>query len=248
MQHLPKVTKAKMNKILLFGAVFSSTALFAAGPFAPVKTAPKAFVYTELQISAPFESLPLQPVNASIKQQAGFIDKTWLSGVGNNSVGGFYAFDSIENALRYVTEYFPNEAKGLGVAQTTRVFDAAQGAEASRAMNSVYFGGKTIKKPTAFVYAEVQVRINPFDRGAWIDVNARLSRQPGLLTSTWLIGVNTGTTGGFFAFETLENAKNFAINYFPSEAKILKAAFYTRVFDGSKTESASRAMSSPFYP
>jgi hypothetical protein len=236
-----------MKITLLFGIVFSSTALFAA-PLVQVKTAPQAFVYTELQISAPFESLPLQPINASIKKQAGFIDKTWLSGVGNNSVGGFYAFDSIENAIRYVTGYFPSEAKGLGVAQTTRVFDATQGAEASRAMNSVYFGGKTTKKPAAFVYAEVQVRADPFDRGAWVDVNARLSRQPGLLTSTWLVGVNTGTTGGFFAFETLENAKSFAINYFPTEAKILKAAFYTRVFDGSKTESASRAMSSPFYP
>jgi hypothetical protein len=236
-----------MKNLLLFGIVFSSSALFA-GPLTQVKTTPKAFVYTELQISAPFEAIPLQPVNESIKKQAGFIDKTWLSGAGNNSVGGFYAFDSIENALRYVMEYFPSEAKGLGVAQTTRVFDATQGAEASRAMNSVYFGGKTIKKPAAFVYTEVQARVNPFNKGAWGDVNARLSQQPGLLTSTWLVGVSTGTTGGFFAFETLENAKSFAINYFPTEAKILKAAFYTRVFDGTKTESASRAMSSPFYP
>lgn len=244
---MERLSKPRM-KASLFGAVFSLTPLFAPSAFSQVTAAPKAFVYTELQISAPFEAIPWQQVNTSIMQQAGFINKTWLSGVGNNSVGGFYAFDSIENALKYVTGYFPNEAKGLGVAQTTRVFDAAQGAEASRAINSVYFGGKPIKKPAAFVYAELQVRVNPFGKGAWGDANARLSKQPGILSSTWLVGVGTGTTGGFFAFDSLENAKAFALNYFPAEAKNAKAAFYTRVFDAAKTESASRAMSSPFFP
>ena len=91
---------------------------------------PKAFVYTELQLSAPFESIPWQNFNTSIKQQPGFINKTWLSGISNNSVGGFYSFDSIENAQKFVTDYFPNEANGLGVAQTTHVFNATAGADA----------------------------------------------------------------------------------------------------------------------
>ena len=209
---------------------------------------PKAFVYTELQLSAPFEAIPWQKANASIKQQAGFINKSWLSGVGNNSVGGFYAFDSIESAQKYVTEYFPVEANALGVAQTTRVFDAAAGADASRGINSVYFGGKLTQQPAAFVYTELQVRVRPFSKKVWGDVNARLAKQAGLLTKTWLIGINTGSTGGFFAFDTVAHAQEFVLNDFPKEAKTLNAAFTTRIFDAAKTEAASRAMSSPFYP
>lgn len=209
--------------------------------------AAKAFVYTELQLSAPFEAIPWQGANGAIKQQPGFINKTWLSGVGNNSVGGFYAFDSVENAQRYVSDFFPNEARNLGVAQTTRVFNAYAGAEASRGGNSAYFGGKPNKSPVAFVYTEFQTRLK-LKKSTWTEANKTLLQQPGLLSKTWLVGVNTETTGGFFAFDTLENAKNFAFNYVPSEAKTMNAAFYTRIFDAAKTETASRAIASPFYP
>ena len=118
----------------------------------------KAFVYTELQLSAPFDAIPWSGANNAIKQQPGFINKTWLSGVGNNSVGGFYAFDSVENAQKYVSDFFPSEAKSLGVAQTTRVFNGVAGAAASRGANSVYFGGKLNQTPAAFVYTEIQAR------------------------------------------------------------------------------------------
>lgn len=208
---------------------------------------PGAFVYTELQISADFQSVPWKKVNESIKQQPGFIDKTWLSGVASNSAGGFYAFDSIENAQKFVTEYFPQEAAGFGVAQTTRVFDAQAARLASADMNSLYFGGKISVKPGAFVYTEVQTRVFPFSQGPWKEINEGLKKQKGLLAKTWLSGVNTGTPGGFYAFDTLENAKEFAINVFPKEAKKLNAAFYTRVFDSTVTELASKDMNSPFY-
>ncbi len=33
--------------------------------------------------------------------------KNWFYGADNGSVGGIYAFDSIENAQKYVTDYFP---------------------------------------------------------------------------------------------------------------------------------------------
>jgi hypothetical protein len=230
-----------------FSMVFSIACFFSPATVAQT-VEPKAFVYTELQLSAPFDTIPWQNINTVIKQQAGFISKTWLSGVGNNSGGGFYAFDSIENAQKFVTGYFPAEAKHFGVAQTTRVFDAVISADASRAINSVYFGGKLIQKPAAFVYTELQVRSNPFSKNMWSDVNTKLAKQPGLLTKTWLIGINTGSTGGFFAFDTLEHAQNFALNDFPAEAKTLNAAFTARIFDATKTEAASQDMASPFYP
>lgn len=207
---------------------------------------PKAFVYTELQISAPFHQAPWKDINQSLLQQPGFVNKNWLAGVGNHSLGGIYAFDTIENAQRFVTGYFPNEARKFGVAQTTRVFDAMIVEEASRDMNSVHFGRKPDRKPGAFVYTEVQISV-PFAGAPWRDLNPTLKKQPGLLAKTWLSGLHTHTLGGIYAFDSIDNAKSFALNYFPTEAAKLNAAYYTRVFDAMPTEEASRQLRSPFY-
>lgn len=99
----------------------------------------KAFVYTEVQLSVPFAQAPWRELNPVLKQQPGLVNKTWLSGVGNNSVGGIYEFDSIENAQRFAQDYFPTEARRLGAAFTTRVFDGGVTEEASRDMHSVHY-------------------------------------------------------------------------------------------------------------
>ena len=149
----------------------------------------KAYVYTELQISTPFENVPWQRINKDIKKQPGFINKTWLAGVGNNSAGGFYVFDSIENAQKFVTDYFPAEAREFGVAQTTRVFEANATEEASRDMNSMHWDGKINGKPGAFVYTEVQLRAVPFNEAApWRKLNPVLKKQPGLMAKTLVRG------------------------------------------------------------
>jgi hypothetical protein len=208
----------------------------------------QAYVYTELQISVPFDDVPWQAINDAIKAQPGFMNKTWLAGVGNNSAGGFYAFDTIENALKFVTGYFPAEARGFGVAQTTRVFDAEATETASREMNSMHYDGAIEGSPGAYVYTEVQLHALPFDQVTpWRKLNPILKRQPGLLSKTWLSGLHSGTPGGLYAFDTIENARRFAVDYFPTEAAALNAAFCTRVFDAAMTEAASRDMYSPFY-
>lgn len=235
-----------LNRFIVKSGVLIAMILSALSPLAFAEQA-KAFVYTELQISAPFSQIPWQGINQTIRQQPGFMNKTWLSGAGNNSAGGFYAFASIEDAQRFVTEYFPAEAASFGVAQTTRVFDALATQEASMQMNSPFFGGKLKQKPAAYVYTEVQLSVKPFSEGPWKAINEKLQQQPGILAKTWLSGLHTGTPGGFYAFDTLENAQNFALNYFPGEAKSLNAAFYTRVFDASGTEQASVEMNSPYY-
>ena len=207
---------------------------------------PKAFVYTELQISVPFADAPWRDINATLLRQPGFLNKTWLAGAGNNSLGGIYAFDSIENAQKFVTGYFPNEARKFGVAQTTRVFDAMIVEEASRDMNSAHFGAKPDRKPGAFVYTEVQVNV-PFDKAPWRDRNPILKKQSGLMAKTWLSGFHTNTLGGIDAFDTIENAQAFALTDFPAEIAKLNTAFYTRVFDASHVEAASRQLHSPFF-
>jgi hypothetical protein len=207
----------------------------------------KAFVYTEIQASVPFEQAPWKKINQALKQQPGILNKTWLSGVGDHSVGGFYTFDSVENAQKFVTEYFPTEARELGVPQRTLIFDAIAVEEASKEMSSVHFGAELEKQPGAYVYTEIQLSALPFDSAPWRQINVVLKDQKGLMAKTWLSGLHTGTPGGLYAFDTIENAMKFAIDYFPTEAAGLNAAFTTRVFDAAVVEEASREMNSPFY-
>jgi hypothetical protein len=207
---------------------------------------PKAFVYTELQISVPFDAVPWQELNDQIANEPGFLNKTWFSGVGNNSVGGLYSFDRVETAQHYCTTFFPAVAKKFGVAQTTRVFDAAVVSDASRDMGSPHFGAVPTQAPGAFVYTEVQVNV-PFENAPWQDRNPVLKQQKGLISKLWLSGLNTNTLGGVDAFDTVENARAFAVDDFPKTAAKMNAAFYTRVFDASVAEAASRGLRSPYY-
>ena len=208
---------------------------------------PGAFVYTEVQNSVPFSEIPWGKRNPAIAANDGFISKTWLSGLGNDSVGGFYSFDSVEHALKYVNGFFPDAQRRFGNAHTSRVFDANITRQASVDLHSAHFGVKPKTKPGAFVYTEVQVSI-PFSEFAWESRNRTLQQTPGLLGKTWLSGLHTLTLGGFDVFDTVENARCFAIESFPETAKKLDAAFMTRVFAAATTEAASRAMHSPFYP
>ncbi len=207
---------------------------------------PKAFVYTEVAISVPFDQAPWQNINVQIKKQPGFLNKTWLHGDGTQSIGGLYAFDSIENARGFVTGYFPSEPRGFGVAHNTRVFDADVVAEASRDLGSPHFGETPAKEPGAFVYTELQFSL-AFDKLDWKARNAELKATKGLQNKLWLSGVNTHTLGGFDAFDTVDQARDYAINQFPEVAARLGAAFYTRIFDANVTRTASIEMNSPYY-
>ena len=206
----------------------------------------KAFVYTEVQNSVSFNNFPWKDINAAISSQSGFISKTWLFGLGSHSTGGFYSFDSLENAQKYVTGFFPEVARKKGAAVTMRIFDADAVKSASIGMNSVHFGYRLHKKPAAYVYTELQASI-PFDSYNWRASNERLKNTTGLLSKTWLSGAGNNSLGGIYAFDTIEHAKNFAINQFPMLAKSLNVAFYSRIFDARITEDASLGMNSPYY-
>lgn len=207
---------------------------------------PKAFVYTELQIALPFDRVPWRDRNPVLLALPGFRNKTWLSGLGTQSVGGFYEFDSIENAKAFVTDHFPGEARKMGVAQTTRIFDGDVVEEASRYLNSVHFGGIVTKTPGAFVYTEGQISAR-FADAPWRAMNPVLKAQPGLLHKTWLSGRHTGSVGGFYAFDTVANATRFVTDYFPTETKALDIAYTTRVFDAAPVAEASRGVRSQFF-
>ena len=206
----------------------------------------KTFVYTELQLSIPFAEYDWPARNAALRDVPGLVNKAWLAGAETHSVGGFYEFASIETATEFAVRTFPAAARRRGVAQTTRIFDGAVVEEASRAMNSVHFGTASTQDPGAFVYTEAQVSA-PFDQAPWRSMNPVLLAQPGLLNKTWLSGVHTGSVGGFYAFDTLDNARRFVTDYFPTEAAALNVAYTTRLFDAAPTAEASRAMGAPHY-
>jgi hypothetical protein len=256
-QTLPMAEKVISRRKIIVGAVAAVTtaSLTLGGKPAIANIAakngetqmiPKAFVYTELQISVPFDEVPWPKLNEQIANEPGFLNKTWFSGVGNNSVGGIYSFESVETAQHYCTSFFPAVAKSFGVAQTTRVFDAAIVSDASRDMGSPHFGVARTQPPGAFVYTEVQVNV-PFENAPWQERNPILKQQRGLISKLWLSGLNTNTLGGVDAFDTVENARAFAVEDFPKTAAKLNAAFYSRVFDANVAEAASRGLRSPYY-
>lgn len=206
----------------------------------------QAFIYTEVQIAVPFADAPWRDINSRLKPQPGLLNKTWLSGVGTDSLGGLYQFARIEDAQKFVTGYFPTEARSFGVAHTTRIFDGDVVTDASKDMSSPHFGSKLDQEPGAYVYTEVQASV-PFDDFPWKDRNTALKGVPGLLSKTWLSGIDTGTLGGFDAFDTIENARSFAIDTFPETAAKMNVAFTTRLFDGAVVKEASQDLGSPFY-
>src|SRR5256885_16595448 len=53
----------------------------------------KTFLYTEVQASVPFEHFDWERANGAIKDAPGLIRKTWLSGLGTNTIGGVDEFD-----------------------------------------------------------------------------------------------------------------------------------------------------------
>jgi hypothetical protein len=99
----------------------------------------RVFLYTEAQASVPFEHFQWQEANPYLKQADGLINKTWLSGIGNASLGGLYLFDSAEHALAFARGPFAEEMRQAGAAATTRIFDAELVEDASRDMGSPFF-------------------------------------------------------------------------------------------------------------
>ena len=104
----------------------------------------KTFLYTEVQVSMPFEHFDWERANGPIKTAPGLIRKTWLSGLGTNTIGGFYEFDSAEHALAFAQGPFAEEARQAGAAATTRLFDGEVVREASVDLRSPYYAADPV--------------------------------------------------------------------------------------------------------
>lgn len=99
----------------------------------------QVFVYAEYQVSVPFTEIDWLPINDEIKQYAGLGSKTWLSGVNTNSIGGFYEFDSLENAQNYIEGLLIPFTKKINGTLSVKIFDGIVTKEASSNIGSPYY-------------------------------------------------------------------------------------------------------------
>lgn len=107
----------------------------------------KVFLYAEIQVGIPFTEIDWQSINVAMKKNPGLKSKTWLSGLNNHSIGGFYEFDSLENARAYAEGYLAAAAKQLGGTLSVKLFDGDVTADANRGMSSPYYAKKPAKAP-----------------------------------------------------------------------------------------------------
>ncbi|MBV5300201.1 MAG: hypothetical protein J0649_00230 [Methylococcales bacterium] len=97
-----------------------------------------------------------------------------------------------------------------------------------------------------FLYAEFQVSI-PFEQIDWQTINVEMKKYVGLKSKTWLSGINTHTVGGFYEFDSVENAQNYIDGLLVPFIKQVNGNLSTKIFDGEITQEANIGMLSPFY-
>ena len=99
----------------------------------------RIFLYAEFQTSAPFTPAVWAEANPAMHAVPGLRTKTWLSGIGTHSIGGFYEFDSLSNARAYAEGLLADFARAAGASLTVKLFDGDVVEEASRGMHSPYY-------------------------------------------------------------------------------------------------------------
>lgn len=97
-----------------------------------------------------------------------------------------------------------------------------------------------------FVYAEYQATTD-FSELNWNEVNLEMKKFKGLISKTWLSGVNTESVGGFYEFESQVDAQVYIDELLIPFSKQIGGNLTVKLFDGEVVKEASLGMSSPFY-
>lgn len=97
-----------------------------------------------------------------------------------------------------------------------------------------------------FLYAEYQAAA-PFSNVDWDEINAEMKEFKGLVSKTWLSGVNTKTIGGFYEFENQVDAQAYIDKLLTPYSKHIGGNLTVKLFDGEIVKDASLGMNSPFY-
>lgn len=99
----------------------------------------KIFIYAEYQVSIPFSQVDWAAINVEMKKFKGLKSKTWLSGLSNNTVGGFYEFDNQVNAQAYIDGLLIPFAKQVDGNLTVKLFDGDITKQANIGMESPFY-------------------------------------------------------------------------------------------------------------
>jgi hypothetical protein len=99
----------------------------------------KIFLYAEYQVSVPFDQIDWAPINPEMKKFEGLKSKTWLSGINNHTVGGFYEFSSVDGAQKYIDGLLIPFAQKINGNLSVKLFNGDIVAEASKDMNSPFY-------------------------------------------------------------------------------------------------------------
>lgn len=97
-----------------------------------------------------------------------------------------------------------------------------------------------------FLYAEYQVSI-PFNEIDWKPINDDMKQFEGLVSKTWLSGLNTHTVGGFYEFKTQALAQKYIDELLIPFAQTVNGNLSVKLFNGNVVEEASKGMDSPFF-
>ncbi len=99
----------------------------------------KIFLYAEYQVLVPFDQIDWEPINPEMKKYEGLKSKTWLSGVNNHTVGGFYEFSSLDFAQKYIDELLIPFSQQINGNLSVKLFNGDVVAAASKDMNSPFY-------------------------------------------------------------------------------------------------------------
>ena len=99
----------------------------------------KIFLYAEYQVSVPFDQIDWQSINPEMKKFEGLKSKTWLSGINNHTVGGFYEFTSLDCAQKYIDELLIPFTKQINGNLSVKLFNGDVVEEGSKGMDSPFY-------------------------------------------------------------------------------------------------------------
>jgi hypothetical protein len=99
----------------------------------------KVFLYAEYQDSVPFDEIDWAPINPEMKKFEGLRSKTWLSGINNHTVGGFYEFSSLDLDQKYIDDLLIPFSQQINGNFSVKLFNGDVVAAASKDMSSPFY-------------------------------------------------------------------------------------------------------------
>jgi phosphodiesterase/alkaline phosphatase D-like protein len=158
---------------------------------------------------------------------------------------GVASGDATQNSVILWTRALPLQA---GVSAVNLGWQLALDAQFNQVVRSGQVSTSAERDFTVKVdVQELPAGSNYFYRFIGADANPMMHTVNGLRNKTWLSGINTHSVGGFYEFDSIENARAYAEGMLSQFAKAANASLTVKLFDGEVVATASQGMHSPYY-